>query len=156
GIPRVRLHLHPYSSPADRPLRSRSPTRGEDFGLRNVEGEPEVRRARRRARPGESRELGRQAKRARRGRRAPRLRRKGPVLARSVPAVSAVQSELAVATAFALSKATLDPAERARILAMHISEAMNGVACGVFVVALEVLILLGFTWRYHWSVRPTE
>lgn len=51
---------------------------------------------------------------------------------------------------------SVDPANKARLLAEGISEAMNGISLGILFALASMIVMLVLTWRYHWSAKtPT-
>ncbi len=51
---------------------------------------------------------------------------------------------------------SVDPAQKARVLAEAISEAMMAAVLEMGVVVAGSALLLVLTWRYHWSAKPVS
>ena len=51
----------------------------------------------------------------------------------------------------AVAGESVDPSQKARILAEGISEAMNCTAFALFGLIFLPPVLLTITWKYHWS-----
>ena len=75
-----------------------------------------------------------------------------------IAAVWAVTGALAVHRLIegfgALEAGAADPAQKARVLAEGISEAMHVALLGIGVIVAGFVALLVLTWRYHWSAKP--
>jgi hypothetical protein len=56
----------------------------------------------------------------------------------------------------AVSGESIDPSQKARILAEGISESMNMAACSIAFFVLGALVMLLLTWRYHWAAKPED
>jgi hypothetical protein len=56
----------------------------------------------------------------------------------------------------AVSGESVDPSQKARILAEGISEAMNAFAFSTGILLLAAIVMLGLTWRYCWAAKPPE
>jgi hypothetical protein len=56
----------------------------------------------------------------------------------------------------AVSGESVDPSQKARILAEGISEAMNVFASSTATLLLGGVVMLGLTWKYRWSAKPPE
>jgi len=51
---------------------------------------------------------------------------------------------------------SVDPTNKARILAEGISEAMNGIAMGILFTIPSMIVMLVLTWRYHWGAKTPK
>ena len=54
----------------------------------------------------------------------------------------------------AVSGESVDPSQKARILAEGISEAINVAAASAALLVIGAIVMLALTWRYHWAARP--
>ena len=61
-----------------------------------------------------------------------------------------------VQTFGAVSGESVDPSQKARILAEGISEAINMLAFSVVVILIGAVTMLLLTWRYHWAAKPED
>jgi hypothetical protein len=56
----------------------------------------------------------------------------------------------------AVSGESVDPSQKARILAEGISEAMNAFAFSTGLLLLGGVVMLVLTWKYPWAAKPPE
>ena len=54
----------------------------------------------------------------------------------------------------AISSESVDPSQKARILAEGIAESMNALAISAALLLFGAVVMLVLTWRYHWTAKP--